>query len=424
MLGLQNAKPTATPDQGSERDTLSPPLDADESAKFRKATGILLYFSFDRPDIQRSTMMSAKRLRQPLECDMVRLKRVVRYLKGKPDMGQWLPKPDNDPGVVVIDGWVDTDWAADPETRKSVTGQIIDIDGCPMASKVGQQSLLGQSSGESEFIGMHSVACDMVMFRNLYGWLGFRVEWRLLSDSAAAKGMACRRGVGKVRHLDIRTLYIQELVHNCNLRIIKVKGAVNKADLGTKSHPEAKFAELLKLNGITDGTDFADEAVTCAAVKEVNSALSASELKQALMILITAITFRGGAATNAIIPFSSPSISTFTCDARYCRVAAEFEILTAVMTILTVFALVWGCKVVYFRTCEREQILLNRLSACEQAAQHAAIYYAPRSKASKKSVRTIGTMSPCTYKFKYSTPRFVPLPEHGHGATVDDIQVV
>ena len=54
------------------------------------------------------------------------------------------------------------------------------------------------------------------------------------TDSAAAKSFVNRRGLGKMRHLQIRDLWLQEEVDKGKLVIHKVKGAENAADLMTK----------------------------------------------------------------------------------------------------------------------------------------------------------------------------------------------
>ena len=54
------------------------------------------------------------------------------------------------------------------------------------------------------------------------------------TDSSAAKGVAMRRGVGKIRHLHTPLLWLQRRVTNRELKVWKVKGTDNEADIGTK----------------------------------------------------------------------------------------------------------------------------------------------------------------------------------------------
>eukprot|EP00971_Amphidinium_carterae_P316995 6301827-Amphidinium_carterae.1 len=63
--------------------------------------------------------------------------------------------------------------------------------------------------------------------------LGFTVSGRLNTDSSAAKGVASRRGCGKIRHLQIPTLWLQSAVQRKLFEMTKVHGPENPADLMT-----------------------------------------------------------------------------------------------------------------------------------------------------------------------------------------------
>ena len=57
---------------------------------------------------------------------------------------------------------------------------------------------------------------------------------KLGTDSSAAKSFVSRRGLGKMRHLEIRDLWLQAEVEQGRLEVHKVKGDQNPADLMTK----------------------------------------------------------------------------------------------------------------------------------------------------------------------------------------------
>ena len=57
---------------------------------------------------------------------------------------------------------------------------------------------------------------------------------RLRTDASAAKGIATRRGLGKVRHIEVNQLWLQEKVNNGEIQVMKVKGEGNLADGLTK----------------------------------------------------------------------------------------------------------------------------------------------------------------------------------------------
>ena len=53
--------------------------------------------------------------------------------------------------------------------------------------------------------------------------LGLKFDLDLETDSSAAKGVASRRGVGKIRHIEMNQLWLQEKVANKDVAVIKVK---------------------------------------------------------------------------------------------------------------------------------------------------------------------------------------------------------
>ncbi len=64
--------------------------------------------------------------------------------------------------------------------------------------------------------------------------LGLPFGLQINTDSVAAKSICSRGGAVKVRHLDIRELWIQERVSRGGLSVMKVYGPDNLADILTK----------------------------------------------------------------------------------------------------------------------------------------------------------------------------------------------
>ena len=70
-----------------------------------------------------------------------------------------------------------------------------------------------------------------MLIKGILEWMGFKVMWRAFTDSSAARSMSQRLGVGKVRHMDVRALWVQRAVRERGLRVLKVPGNANPADL-------------------------------------------------------------------------------------------------------------------------------------------------------------------------------------------------
>ena len=87
-----------------------------------------------------------------------------------------------------------------------------------------EAELNGICKGSSTSLGLVTIAQDL-------GW-----SWRLeiLTDASAAIGITRRRGLGRIRHLAVADLWVQDRVRSGDLIIKKIPGADNPSDLLTK----------------------------------------------------------------------------------------------------------------------------------------------------------------------------------------------
>ena len=91
---------------------------------------------------------------------------------------------------------------------------------------------------------------------------------RVGSDSTAAKGTAYRHGLGKLKHLDLKYLWIQEAARSKRVVIVKEDTETNFGDLMTKHLAEERMTKLLHGAGFEfregrapGAPEFADGAV-------------------------------------------------------------------------------------------------------------------------------------------------------------------
>ena len=79
------------------------------------------------------------------------------------------------------------------------------------------------------------ISCEMVgMSQLLHDW-GYEVDGQVFVDSSAALGIVKRKGNGKMRHVRVGMLWIQEAAEEGHLEYKKVLGTLNPADLMTKA---------------------------------------------------------------------------------------------------------------------------------------------------------------------------------------------
>ena len=96
------------------------------------------------------------------------------------------------------------------------------------------QPTIALSSGEAELVGIVRGASQALGFQSMAKDLGFSTELHLRSDASAAIGICRRRGLGKIRHLAVSDLWIQERLREQAFTLDKVAGADNPADVLTK----------------------------------------------------------------------------------------------------------------------------------------------------------------------------------------------
>ena len=104
------------------------------------------------------------------------------------------------------------------------------------------------SSGEAEFYGVVRGSGQGFGYQALLRDLGVVAPLRIWTDSSAALGICSRQGLGKLRHLDTHTLWVQQAVRSGRLQLKKVPGESNPADLLTKhSIFQERAEQLVKL---------------------------------------------------------------------------------------------------------------------------------------------------------------------------------
>ena len=96
------------------------------------------------------------------------------------------------------------------------------------------QAIVALSSGEAEYHGVVKGSSIGLGLKSTLGDFGVNVTIKVNTDASAAKGMANRKGLGKVRHIEVNQLWIQDRISRGDLVVNKVNGKENLADALTK----------------------------------------------------------------------------------------------------------------------------------------------------------------------------------------------
>ena len=75
------------------------------------------------------------------------------------------------------------------------------------------QVVIALSSGEPEYYGLVRGSSIGLGIRSMLRDMGVQSRVRVYTDASAARGIASRRGLGKVRHIEVHQLWVSGKGH-------------------------------------------------------------------------------------------------------------------------------------------------------------------------------------------------------------------
>ena len=123
-------------------------------------------------------------------------------------------------GSVVV--WTDSDFAGCKESRKSTGGGAMVMGNHLIRSWSLTQSIIALSSGEAEYYSLVKGCSNGLGLKAMNMELGVDMELQINTDASAAIGIAKRTGFGKIRHIDVSQLWIQEMISRGKIKVRKV----------------------------------------------------------------------------------------------------------------------------------------------------------------------------------------------------------
>ena len=206
-------------------------LSPKDATTYRALAARCNYLAQDRADISYASKELCREFSIPNVASFKKLKRLARYLAGLPRLiyrFPWQAMPKD------VEVFVDTDFAGCQTTRRSTSGGAALLGGCLIKHWSKTQSTISLSSGEAELHGIAMGAAQGIGLQSLLKDLGWKVELKIWSDATAAIGIARRKGLGKIKHLDTTDLWLQDKIRSRKMSLEKILGADNPADVLTK----------------------------------------------------------------------------------------------------------------------------------------------------------------------------------------------
>ncbi|GJZ76225.1 hypothetical protein Tco_0640690, partial [Tanacetum coccineum] len=119
---------------------------------YRSMIGSLMYLTASRPDIMFAVCACARFQVTPKTSHLLAVKRIFRYLKGKPTLGLWYSR--DSPFELVA--YTDSDYAGATQDRKSTTGGCQFLGNRLISWQCKKQTVVATSTTEAEYVAAAS----------------------------------------------------------------------------------------------------------------------------------------------------------------------------------------------------------------------------------------------------------------------------
>ena len=202
-------------------------LDTNEATTYRRAAARINYMALDRPDLGFASKEASRGMAKPTQGDVVRLKRILRYLKGSMRVShlfRWQKEQR------TLKTYSDSDWAGCVKTRRSTSSGAVMSGKHLITHWSSTQATVALSSAEAELNALVKAVSETLGIRNMMSFAGKELFLEVFTDSNAAKGIVQRSGSGKVKHLEAKQLWVQEVVETKEVTVTKVPRELNFSD--------------------------------------------------------------------------------------------------------------------------------------------------------------------------------------------------
>ncbi|GJX35189.1 putative ribonuclease H-like domain-containing protein, partial [Tanacetum coccineum] len=135
--------------------------DVDEHL-YRSMIGSLMYLTASRPDIMFAVCACARFQVSPKTSHLLAVKRIFRYLKGKPSLGLWYSKDS----PLELVAYTDSDYAGATQDRKSTTGGCQFLGNRLISWQCKKQTVVATSTTEAEYVAAASCCGQVLWIQN------------------------------------------------------------------------------------------------------------------------------------------------------------------------------------------------------------------------------------------------------------------
>ncbi|GJR80041.1 retrovirus-related pol polyprotein from transposon TNT 1-94 [Tanacetum coccineum] len=216
---------------------------------YRSMIGSLMYLTASRPDIMFAVCVCSRFQVTPKTSHLNAVKRIFKYLKGKPNLGLWYPRESS----FDLEAFSDSDYAGANLDRKSTTGGCQFLGSRLISWQCKKQTIVATSTTEAEYVAAASCCGQVLWIQNQmldYGFNFMNTKIHIDNESTIC---IVKNPVyhSKTKHIEIRHHFIRDSYEKKLIRVEKIHTDFNVADLLTKAFDGPRFHFLVVNIGYT-----------------------------------------------------------------------------------------------------------------------------------------------------------------------------
>ncbi|GJT62379.1 putative ribonuclease H-like domain-containing protein [Tanacetum coccineum] len=216
--------------------------DVDEHL-YRSMIGSLMYLTASRPDIMFAVCACARFQVSPKTSHLLAVKRIFRYLKGKPSLGLWYSKDS----PLELVAYTDSDYAGATLDRKSTTGGCQFLGNRLISWQCKKQTVVATSTTEAEYVAAASCCGQVLWIQNQLLDYGYNFMNTVIYIDNTSTICIIENPVqhSKTKHIEIRHHFIRDCNTKKLIQMAKIDTQLNVADLLTKGFDAGRFQYLV-----------------------------------------------------------------------------------------------------------------------------------------------------------------------------------
>ncbi|GJZ56624.1 hypothetical protein Tco_0611817 [Tanacetum coccineum] len=215
---------------------------------YRSMIGSLMYLITSRPNIMFAVCACARFQVTLKTSHLLAVKRIFRYLKGKPTLGLWYSR--NSPFELVA--YINSDYVGATQDRKSTTRGCQFLGNRLISWQCKKQTVVATSTTEAKYVAATRCCGQVFWIQNRLLDYGYNFMHTMIYIDNNSTIYIIENPVqhSKTKHIEIRHHFIRDCNAKKLIQMVKIDTEHNVADFLTKGFDAGRFQYLVSSIGM------------------------------------------------------------------------------------------------------------------------------------------------------------------------------